>query len=68
MKLSLHQKLRVVSIYLKNKLSCKKRRFEALKKLAANESIHASTLTMRKVINKWIRYGKLKIKIKNFLN
>ena len=68
MNLSLDQKLRVVSTYLKNKQSCKKRRFEALKILAANQSIHASTLTMRNFINKWIRYGKFKIKIKKFLN
>ena len=57
--LNVYQRQRIVCLYYSHNLSVTKGRYKVLKSLAANENIHASELTFRRIINFWIENERL---------
>ena len=53
MRLSIEQRIRIVYLYVINKLEIVKNRFEVLRELAQKEDICVSKLTLFKTIKKW---------------
>ena len=53
MRLSTEQRIRIVYLYVINKLEIVKNRFEVLRELAQKEDICVSKLTLFKTIKKW---------------
>jgi hypothetical protein len=53
MRLEPAKRLRIVNIFREYKLQYEKNKFEVLKALAAKESIHVSSYSIRRIIKKW---------------
>ena len=59
---SYEQRMRVVEIYKSNDLHFQKGRFSSLKILSERESILASDVTLRRIINQWNFEGSIENK------
>ena len=58
MRISIQNKIRVVTIYLNVNLHFKKNRFKILRQLAANEDIETSEQSMKLIVQRWQSTGR----------
>ena len=58
MRISIQNKIRVVTIYLNVNLHFKKNRFKILRQLAANEDIETSEQSMKRIVQRWQSTGR----------
>ena len=66
MRLSIQNKIRVVTIYLNVNLHLMKNRFALLKQLAAGEDIETSEKSLKRIVQRWQETGSfLKISLLN---
>ena len=66
MRLSIQNKIRVVTIYLNGNLHLMKNRFALLKQLAAGEDIETSEKSLKRIVQRWQETGSfLKISLLN---
>ena len=66
MRLSIQNKIRVVTIYLNVNLHLIKNRFALLKQLAAGEDIETSEKSLKRIVQRWQETGSfLKISLLN---
>ena len=66
MRLSIQNKIRVVTIYLNVNLHLMKNRFAILKQLAAGEDIETSEKSLKRIVQRWQETGSfLKISLLN---
>ena len=57
MPISIEKRIRIIFLYEKNGLHLVKGRYTKLKMLAASEDIHMKELGLRKLVEKWQKFG-----------
>lgn len=61
-KISYHQRIRIVSLYVVHKLQFRRDRFHLLKALAETESIFTTERTIRRIVKHWLSVGSIEDK------